>query len=245
MKRIEIRLTTRPATSKASRPQRIDAVLIASNELAQNAVDSDLITHSIRMGYVYVNGKRVTSPAAMIKGTEVIEFYCNPEVQKLSAALGSSKRNKSSNNSSLEGEPQKNLRILYEDDALIAFDKPPRMPTHATVDTDRTNLFDLAKKQTGIGTLAIHHRLDRDTSGVVLMCKMPVYNGFVSDQFAKHRLTKEYVCVVEGRLKKGTGRFETYLDEVQRRGNQRRYGSVRSGGKIAITNYLVFFFSRS
>jgi 23S rRNA pseudouridine1911/1915/1917 synthase len=94
-------------------------------------------------------------------------------------------------------------RILYEDDALIAVDKPPGLPTVATADPARPHLVGLverllATRAREAGTppaLGVHQRLDRDTSGVVLFVKDPAANADLGAQFAAHRVEKTYLAL--------------------------------------------------
>jgi 23S rRNA pseudouridine1911/1915/1917 synthase len=93
-------------------------------------------------------------------------------------------------------------RILYEDDALLAVDKPPGLPTVATADPARAHLVGLVEgvllsRAGGEGPprLGVHQRLDRDTSGVVLFVKDPAANPGLAAQFAAHTIEKTYLAL--------------------------------------------------
>jgi 23S rRNA pseudouridine1911/1915/1917 synthase len=94
-------------------------------------------------------------------------------------------------------------RILYEDDALIAVDKPPGLPTVATADPARPYLVGLVEdvlRSRGGGEgrshrLGVHQRLDRDTSGVVLFVKDPAANPGLAAQFAARTIEKTYLAL--------------------------------------------------
>jgi 23S rRNA pseudouridine1911/1915/1917 synthase len=87
--------------------------------------------------------------------------------------------------------------ILYEDAALIAVDKPPGLPSHATADPARPHLVGLvgsllARRGGTPPVLGIHQRLDRDTSGVLLLVKDPAAHAGVAAAFAAGAVEKTY-----------------------------------------------------
>jgi 23S rRNA-/tRNA-specific pseudouridylate synthase len=91
-------------------------------------------------------------------------------------------------------------RILYEDAALLAVDKPPGLPTHATADPARPHLVGLvsallAERGGPAPVLAVHQRLDRDTSGVMLLVKDPAANAGIAAAFAAGRVAKTYLAL--------------------------------------------------
>jgi 23S rRNA pseudouridine1911/1915/1917 synthase len=89
--------------------------------------------------------------------------------------------------------------VLYEDDWLIAIDKPPGLPTHATADPHRPSLAGaLQEKRAAAGHgryVAIHQRLDRDTSGVVVFAIDPAANEGLARAFAGRQVEKTYVAL--------------------------------------------------
>jgi RluA family pseudouridine synthase len=109
-------------------------------------------------------------------------------------------------------------RVLFEDDALIAVDKPPGLPTVATADPARPHLVGLVERllaaRAGAGgkgpRLGVHQRLDRDTSGVVLFVKDPAANAGLAAQFAAHGVEKTYLALAArpARLPPGPWRME-------------------------------------
>ncbi|HUG55193.1 MAG TPA: RluA family pseudouridine synthase [Vicinamibacteria bacterium] len=93
-------------------------------------------------------------------------------------------------------------RVLSEDEALIAVDKPPGLPTVATADPERPHLVLLVTRllasRPGAPArpyLGVHQRLDRDTSGVVLFAKDPAANESLAAQFAARSVRKTYVAL--------------------------------------------------
>jgi 23S rRNA pseudouridine1911/1915/1917 synthase len=111
-------------------------------------------------------------------------------------------------------------RILHEDGALIAVDKPPGLPTVATADPARPHLVGLVERllaarapaaHAGVRhALGVHQRLDRDTSGAVVFVKDPAANADLGKQFASHRVEKTYFALTArpSRLPAGPWRTE-------------------------------------
>ena len=84
------------------------------------------------------------------------------------------------------------LNIIYENDILLVVDKPAGL--------------DVAEIE---GLLA--HRLDKDTSGVLLIAKTQETLAYLQKQFQERKVEKKYVCLVVGTIKQDTGRIETLL----------------------------------
>jgi 23S rRNA pseudouridine1911/1915/1917 synthase len=114
-------------------------------------------------------------------------------------------------------------RILYEDDALIVVDKPPGLPTVATADPRRAHLVGLVEQFLAAreantrpaGRLGVHQRLDRDTSGVVVLVKDPAANAALAEQFASRAVQKTYLALTgrPARLPPERWRGEEPVDE--------------------------------
>jgi 23S rRNA pseudouridine1911/1915/1917 synthase len=89
--------------------------------------------------------------------------------------------------------------VLFRDEWLIAVDKPPGLPTHATADPGRPSLVAAVEQMLGGETahpyVAVHQRLDRDTSGVVLFALERSANAGLARAFAGHRATKVYLAL--------------------------------------------------
>ena len=89
--------------------------------------------------------------------------------------------------------------ILYRDDFLLAVDKPPSLPTHATADPSRPSLVaSVAEylRRSGAGPyLAVHQRLDRDTSGVVLLATDARANEGLARAFEVRMVEKSYLAL--------------------------------------------------
>ena len=123
------------------------------------------------------------------------------------------------------------LEILYEDDVLIAANKPPRTPVHGRPGGRRPDLLTLAEARSG-RRLVLFHRLDIDTTGVVLLGKDRSINAAMTAAFAEKRIRKAYWAVVRGRWQPSWNRIETRID---RDGDARRFRNVVAGGRSAVS----------
>jgi 23S rRNA pseudouridine1911/1915/1917 synthase len=124
--------------------------------------------------------------------------------------------------------------VLYRDEWLFAVAKPAGLPTHATADRSRPSLVGHVERflaeSAGPGTVAVHQRLDRDTSGVVLFATAPAANAGLSRAFASREAEKLYLALTArpDPLPPPAFAVEAPLDES---GPARR--PVRAGGGAA------------
>lgn len=133
------------------------------------------------------------------------------------------------------------LRIVYEDDDIIVVDKPAGLLTIATerekLDTAYRTLTDHVRKSDARARIFIVHRLDRDTSGLLLFAKSAVVKRALQDHWHETVRERRYVAVVEGRVAGESGTIRSNL--VQNRA-YRMYSSKRTGeGKPAVTHFEV------
>ena len=136
------------------------------------------------------------------------------------------------------------LQILYEDRDLIFVDKPRGMVVHPASGHQSGTLvnglmFHCGAELSGINGVArpgIVHRIDKDTSGVIVACKNDSAHRFVAEQFAVHSITRRYYAVCHGRFKEEQGTVDAPLGRSPK---DRKKMAVVSGGKRAVTHYTV------
>ena len=136
------------------------------------------------------------------------------------------------------------LRVLYEDQDLVAIDKPAGMVVHAgagahsgTVVNALLHRFESLSGVGGPLRPGIVHRLDRYTSGVLLAAKNDTAHRALAAQFAKRRVEKIYLVLVEGNMKADHGRIEKPISRDPRRRIRMTAGLER--GRAAWTEYSV------
>ncbi|MGG1532061.1 RluA family pseudouridine synthase [Brevibacillus agri] len=130
--------------------------------------------------------------------------------------------------------------ILYEDDHLLVANKPAGLMVHPVKqEHNETLLHSLADLFAKRGeSVSIHpvHRLDKDTSGAILVAKSSYGHQLADRVLREGGLHREYLAVVSGRLADGTGTIEAPIGKDPRHPTKRR---VTDGGDHAVTHYEV------
>jgi len=186
-------------------------------------------------GAVFLSPKQVWNPS--IKLVAKARVVVNLDAEKLF-------RDKGPKDTICELEPED---ILYEDEWLIVVDKPSGIPTEATVVASRDHLHAALKRYVSVrdGTVepyvGLHHRLDRETSGVVLFTKREEVNASVFRMFSEHLVRKEYEALTGLRAKPIADNFrvENRLDRITPLSQQGKWGAVAEGGDYASTEFEV------
>lgn len=136
------------------------------------------------------------------------------------------------------------LEVLYEDADLIAINKPAGMVVHSGAGRHSGTLvnallhhFQALSKIGGELRPGIVHRLDRLTSGVILVARSDAAHRHLAEQFSGRRIEKVYLALVHGRMKTDRGKVTTPIarDPVRRT----RMTSKLARGRSAITEYAV------
>ena len=137
------------------------------------------------------------------------------------------------------------LTVLYEDDDLIVIDKPAGMAAHPAPGNETGTLVNAllhhcAGSLSGIGGVArpgIVHRLDKDTSGVMVAAKTDRAHAGLSALFATHDIERTYVALTRGAPSPAKGRIETLIGRSS--SDRKKMAVLKSGGRNAITDYVV------
>ncbi len=126
--------------------------------------------------------------------------------------------------------------VIAADAELIAINKPAGLLSEATRFSPAANLLDLAKQR--FGHVILFHRLDRDTSGVVLLTRPGPINKYLTAAFQNHTIRKEYLAVVAAPNDLAAeGVIDTRLGPHPDRRDQMTI--VPRGGQRAITRYAI------
>jgi 23S rRNA pseudouridine1911/1915/1917 synthase len=135
------------------------------------------------------------------------------------------------------------LRVVYEDDALIVVEKKNGLLTvPVKADSKETTVFSILKeyvrKQSHRNTVHVVHRLDRETSGLLVFAKSPELQEYMRTYWRQLVTKRSYVALVEGKLEKNEGKITSWLTEDSRTALVSS-SPVDNGGQLAITNYKV------
>ena len=137
------------------------------------------------------------------------------------------------------------LDILYEDDSLMVVNKPKDMVVHPSAGHTSGTLvnavlFHCKGNLSGINGImrpGIVHRIDKDTTGALLICKTDTCHRILAEQLKVHSITRKYRAVVQGNLKDDEGTVE---GPIGRHTTDRKKMAINyKNGKEAITHYRV------
>lgn len=123
------------------------------------------------------------------------------------------------------------MNVAYEDDWLLVVEKPSGVPTQRT-ETGEPGLYEALSK--GFPGLALHHRLDRGASGLVIFGKHPDANKGLTDGFRGHTIERTYLAVLDGEVK--DARWDKKLDGKDARTDVHAVG--RGEGATAVEVHL-------
>jgi 23S rRNA pseudouridine1911/1915/1917 synthase len=146
----------------------------------------------------------------------------------------------------LPAEPQAEaipLTVLFEDNHLIVIDKPAGMTVHPAPGNQTGTLVNAllhhcGDSLSGIGGVlrpGIVHRLDKDTSGVIVAAKSDAAHQGLSALFAAHDLEREYIALTRGQPRPPSGRIESRIGRSN--SDRKKMAVLKTSGRIAITDY--------
>ncbi|CAO5674420.1 MAG: Ribosomal large subunit pseudouridine synthase C [Holosporales bacterium] len=191
-----------------------------------------LLQKGLRNGIIKVNDKKIEGADFRLNQGDVVQIFSDFEKFKNAP--------KANAHPALTKEDRLFIdrSILFEDDELCIFNKPYNLAVQGGTDTKRhlDGLLNLYKK--GVSYKLVH-RLDKDTSGVILLAKNPSMAHFLSDLFKTKDIQKQYIAIVHGSIPslEGTINFPLLKDF---KGNKEII-VVSPNGREAITEYKVLF----
>ena len=183
------------------------------------------IKNLIEKGYLEINNLKVLEPSKKVNIKDKIKLEV-PELKKL------------------EIKPYKyKLDIIYEDNDVMVINKPAGLVVHpgagnfdntlvnALINYDKKNLSSIS----GELRPGIVHRLDKDTSGVIIVAKNNFAHTHLSKQFNEHSIDRKYIALVWGKLRPQKGEIKTFITRSSK--NRQLMDVSQTKGKLAITNY--------
>ena len=136
-----------------------------------------------------------------------------------------------------------NIEILYEDSDLVVIYKPENLLSVATDNEQFRTAHDYLKRRVKGKRVYPVHRLDRDTSGVMVFAYTERAKNHLKNQFEAHSIYREYRAIVHGHMEIKKGRWQSYLIED---GACKMHETIQpEGAKLAITDYEVLAESRA
>ena len=136
------------------------------------------------------------------------------------------------------------LDIYYEDDDIIVVNKPSGMVVHPGAGNKTGTLVNALLYYTngklsdinGEARPGIVHRIDKDTSGLLLVSKTNRAHQILSDEFKNKKVKRKYIALVEGVINENSGKIDA---PIGRKSGDRVKMAVRENGKKAVTNFKV------
>lgn len=194
--------------------------------MTQEGLSRSYIQKLIADGAVFVDGRSAKASLKVSEGQEVEFQLPEPEFP--------------------EAKPENiPLDILYEDEDLIVVNKPKNMvvhpaPGHAEGTLVNALLYHCRDQLSGInGVLrpGIVHRIDKDTTGVLVVCKTDAAHQGIAEQLKIHSITRRYHALVAGRFAETEGRVDAPIGRHPV--DRKKMAINHKNGKSAITNYTV------
>jgi 23S rRNA pseudouridine1911/1915/1917 synthase len=218
-----LHVTIQPAQSG----ERLDRALVAALAEAMPSLSRTRVKALIESGAVQSDFRQVTDPAQRVRPGQTFAIMV-PEARPIG----------------VEGQHLP-LDIRYEDDDVIVVDKPAGMVVHpAPGNPDRTLVNALVAhcgpSLTGIGGVqrpGIVHRLDKDTSGLIVAAKTDLAHHSLVEQFAARTVERVYAALVWGTPRPRKGEIAGAIGRS--RADRKKMAVVRQGGKPALTRYEV------
>ena len=190
------------------------------NEISRTRIKNLILDKKLRL-----NHKTLQDPSKRVSSGDILELII-PEPKKTSL------------------KPYKyKLDITYEDEDLIVLNKPAGIVMHpgagnfdntivnALMNYDKNSLSNIGDKLRP----GIVHRIDKNTSGLVVIAKNNQTHEHLSDQFSKHSITRIYQLLIWGKIRPSKGKIETLITRSSKNRQMMEVSNIK--GKRAITNY--------
>ena len=184
-------------------------------------------------GCVTINGRKMTEPSVTVKEGDVIDLEFDPQCKYREKWL-----EKFHDKTPKELFQCQNFKVVYEDDYLIVVDKQAGILTVPTEHKDGKSLVDEVSRYLGrMKRALVVHRLDRETSGLLVFAKQSEIAGALQDQLRLRAPEREYLAIVAGRMEQESGSYESHLATSKRL--SQHSVSNPDNGEYALTHFAV------
>ena len=204
---------------------RLDRFLREKSGVLSRTRARDLLS----AGGVSINGRRVKIASRPLRAGDRVEVHPLTDSRRSTAPPGMAP-----------------FRVVHEDSAVLVVDKAPGVLVQPTPQGDRGTLLDLVRRylrsrypEVKSPYLGLLHRIDRETSGLLLFSRRGAANRILAEQFRGHTIAREYLALVRGNPATESG---TIADPLVRHSPAARRSSISiqgRGGKSAITHFRV------
>jgi 23S rRNA pseudouridine1911/1915/1917 synthase len=143
------------------------------------------------IGGVFVDGRRIKLAGRLARKGEEIVAVVGGALARATKTPGRAAR-------AADEQRLPPYAIVFEDEDIVVVDKPAGLLTAPTPESDRNNLADLLSRRTGAAPVQFVHRLDLETSGLIVLAKTELANRELSARFRAHDLERVYLAVAAG-----------------------------------------------
>ena len=213
--------TTKFLVEKNEDSQRLDKFLASKLKiLTRSQIKKIILTKNVN-----IDKKTVLSPSKKIKSGNLIEILFNQKKEEYI-------------------KPEKmNINILYEDKEIIIVDKPSGIVVHPGAGNKKGTLVNglvyLFKKKlsnlNGQSRPGIVHRIDKQTSGILVIAKNNFSHANLAKQFSEHSIKRKYLALIWGVIRPLNGKISTLISRSKK--NRQLMSVSERSGKKAVTNY--------
>ena len=176
-------------------------------------LSSNLLYKTLRKKDIKVNGKRISKDIVVHKNDEILVYIADKFL-----------------------EPDIKLSIIYEDDNILILDKPYNI--EVTGEKSITTLVHKKYENSKFKPMPCH-RIDRNTTGLVLFAKNEEALSILLDKFKEHEIEKHYLALVYGQPKENSKTCEAYLFKDNKKSRVYIYDNFKKGSQKIITTYTV------
>ena len=200
--------------------ERIDSYL---SNIKEVDLTRSKIQNLIKNGNILVNGKTIKNSYKLEENDEI-------EINYVTESLD------------IKGEDIP-LNIVYEDEDILVINKPSGMVVHPSVGNTKGTLVNALINYSKLSSIngefrpGIVHRIDKDTSGLLLVAKNDKAHLFLEEELKSHNINRTYVALVHGVIKHDTGEIDAPIGRDE---NDRKKMAVTSkNSKSAVTHFKV------
>lgn len=197
-----------------------------------------LLFRLLRTKKIKVNGKRA-EPGLRLTDGDTLQMYFNDE--ELEKFIKESQAKRDAN----VHVAKPTFGVLYEDDDILVINKPAGVPSHSGTGTGTNTVINQALTYLGYSSdvegfkPALIHRLDKDTSGTLLIGKTRKAVVKLGEEMKAHGFHKEYLALVDGILEQKKGTIANIIEKSTRPVRTMQATLDRDAGKEAVTRYKV------
>jgi len=204
-------------------PDRADRILA---HLLPGGPSRASVSKLLKGGQVLLNGGPI-KPSSILNPGDCLEIFPREQIEERT-----------------EDEELAPLQILFEDQDIVVVDKPAGLVVHPGAGHDSGTLMDALvqtrPEMVGVGApdrWGIVHRLDKDTSGVMVAAKTDLAHSYLSTRFKEHSIHRIYLALVRGNPGRSDGVIDAPLGRHQR--DRKRISVATGRGRRAVTRWKV------